>query len=51
MIVEGVPAIVCDYCGEISIQPDIASELQKTVWDSREPLWKLETSVYEFSRR
>ena len=49
VVVENVPAIVCDNCGEISIAPEVASGLQKTVWDRKTPARMIEAEVYEFS--
>ena len=50
VIVEGVPAIVCDHCGEVSVAPSVAAELQKTVWERKKPVRSVEAAVYEFSR-
>jgi HTH-type transcriptional regulator / antitoxin MqsA len=50
VVVENVPAAVCDNCGEISIQPEVASQLQKTIWERKTPARTIEAAVYEFSR-
>lgn len=49
VVVEEVPAAVCDNCGEISIAPDVASRLQKTIWERKTPARTMEAAVYEFS--
>ena len=49
VVVENVPAVVCDNCGEIGIQPEAASLLQKTIWERKTPLRTIEAAVYEFS--
>jgi HTH-type transcriptional regulator/antitoxin MqsA len=48
VVVENVPAIVCDHCGEVSFQPEVASRLQKTIWDRKTPARTIEAAVYEF---
>lgn len=50
VVVENVPAIVCDNCGEISIQPEVAARLQRTIWEHKAPARTIEAAVYEFSR-
>ena len=49
LVVENVPATVCDNCGEVSFQPEVASRLQKTIWDRKAPARTIEAAVYEFS--
>ena len=48
VVVEHVPALVCDRCGEISIAPQVASSVQRTVWGAKPPVRAIETPVYEF---
>ena len=48
VVVEHVPASVCDHCGETSFSPDTVERLQDTIWQSRRPVRVLETPVYEF---
>lgn len=48
VVVENVPALVCDHCGEIGIAPQVASSVQRTVWEGKPPLRAVETPVYEF---
>jgi HTH-type transcriptional regulator/antitoxin MqsA len=35
VVVEHVPASVCDHCGEASFSPDTVEQLQRTIWQSR----------------
>jgi len=48
VVVEHVPAAVCDHCGETTLTPDVLARLQETVWESRPPVCLIETPVYEF---
>lgn len=49
IVVEHVPASVCDHCGETTLAPDIVGRLQNMIWQSRTPVKILETPVYEFA--
>ncbi len=49
VVVEHVPATVCDRCGETTFRPEIVERLQNTIWESRVPSRVLETPVYEFA--
>ena len=49
LVVEHVPASVCDRCGETTFHPDVVERLQQTIWQSRTPVRVLETPVYEFA--
>ena len=49
IVVEHVPASVCDHCGETTLTPDVVERLQEMVWQSRPPVKVLETPVYEFA--
>ena len=37
VVVERVPALVCDRCGEISITPHVAPSVQRTIRGSKPP--------------
>ena len=50
VLVEKVPAIVCDNCGEVSFSPDVASCIQHTVREGKAPSRTMDALVYEFSR-
>jgi YgiT-type zinc finger domain-containing protein len=49
VIVEHVPALVCDRCGEETFEPEVVERLQKTIWESRTPMRTIEATVYEFA--
>jgi len=49
VVVEHVPASVCDHCGETTLTPDVVERLQEMGWQSRPPVKVLETPVYEFA--
>lgn len=49
ILVDHVPAEVCDRCGEVSLSPDVVDRLQQTVWKREPPARIIETSVYEFA--
>ncbi|SPF44210.1 hypothetical protein SBA4_3190005 [Candidatus Sulfopaludibacter sp. SbA4] len=49
-LIRGAIRFVCDNCGEISIQPEVAAELRKTIWERKTPARVIEAAVYEFSR-
>jgi YgiT-type zinc finger domain-containing protein len=49
VVVEHVPASVCDRCGETTLAPEVVERLQNTISTSRTPVRVLETPVYEFA--
>jgi YgiT-type zinc finger domain-containing protein len=49
VVVQHVPASVCDHCGETSLSPDTVEHLQRTVWQARKPVKVLQTPVYDFA--
>ena len=49
ILVDHVPADVCDRCGEVSLTPDVVERLQKIVWQHDPPARIIETPVYEFA--
>lgn len=48
VLIEHVPATVCDHCGETSIAPSVASTVQRIVREGKSPARAIETPVYEF---
>jgi YgiT-type zinc finger domain-containing protein len=48
ILVEHVPAEVCDRCGEVTLTPEVVERLQQTIWKNEPPARMLETPVYEF---
>ena len=49
VVIDHVPAEVCQHCGEISFRPDVVDRLQQTAWQQRPPSRVIETPVYEFA--
>ena len=49
VLVEHVPAEVCDRCGEVTLSPIVVERLQQTVWQHEPPARFIETPVYEFA--
>ena len=49
VVVDHVPASVCDRCGETTLSPEVVDRLQTTVSASRTPDRVIETPVYEFA--
>lgn len=49
IIVENVPADVCQQCGEKLFAPETVEHLQKIIWGHRKPAKKIETPVYEYA--
>ena len=50
VLVEHVPADVCDRCGEVSFSPDVVDRLQQVVRQKEPPARVIETPVYEFRK-
>lgn len=48
IVVDNVPALVCDHCGEVSLEPQVAASVQRTIWEGKPPARAIETPVYEF---
>lgn len=49
VVVEHVPAMVCNRCGETTLTPEVVERLQKTVSTTRTPDRTIETPVYDFA--
>ena len=49
ILVDHVPAEVCDRCGEVTLSPDVVERLQRTIWQKQPPNKVIETPVYEFA--
>ena len=48
LVVENLPAVVCDRCGETTLSPEVTEHLQQTAWGSRTPARVIETEVYDY---
>jgi YgiT-type zinc finger domain-containing protein len=49
IIIENVPARVCEETGEQLFSPETVEKLQQMVWGRQKPKRVIETPVYEFS--
>ncbi|OIO72676.1 MAG: hypothetical protein AUJ85_09670 [Elusimicrobia bacterium CG1_02_37_114] len=49
VIVENVPASVCQQCGERLFAPKVVEELQNTIWSKQSPVKKIETPVFDLA--
>lgn len=49
VIIENVPARVCEETGEQFFSPETVEQLQKTVWEHKKPKKTIETPIYEFA--
>ncbi len=49
IIVENVPARVCEETGEQFFSPETVERIQQTVWGHEIPKRMIETPVYEFA--
>ena len=49
VVVEHVPAKVCDQCGGRLYSPETVEQLQKTVWGQRSPARVLQAPVFDFA--
>ena len=48
ILIEHVPAEVCDRCSEITLSPGVVDKLQQTIWLQGPPARVIDTPVYEF---
>jgi YgiT-type zinc finger domain-containing protein len=48
-IIENVPARVCLETGEQLFTPETVEQLQRIIWERKEPKRVIETPVYEFA--
>lgn len=49
IIVENVPAQVCEQCGETYFDPDVVERIQALIWSDAEPTRTVTTPVYDLS--
>jgi hypothetical protein len=49
ILIDHVPAEVCDRCGEVTLSPDVVERLQQTVWQHESPARFIEAPLYEFA--
>jgi len=49
IIVENVPAKVCQQCGEKLFDPKVVERLQKIIWSKQTPQKKIKIPVFDLS--
>jgi hypothetical protein len=49
VIIENVPARVCEETGEQFFSPETVERLQKITWGREKPKKTIETPIYEFA--
>ncbi len=49
VIVENVPAWVCEQCGETYFDPDVVDRIQALIWSDAAPTRTVTTPVYDLS--
>ena len=49
VIVENVPANICQQCGERLFAPEVVEELQNVIWSKKAPVKKIETPVFDLA--
>jgi YgiT-type zinc finger domain-containing protein len=49
LMIENVPARVCEETGESFFSPETVERIQQMIWGQEKPKRVIETPVYEFS--
>ena len=49
VVIENVPAWVCEQCGETYFDPEIVDRVQQLIWSEAEPVRVVETDVYDLN--
>jgi YgiT-type zinc finger domain-containing protein len=49
VIVENVPAWVCEQCGETYFDPEVVERIQDLIWSGAAPTRTVTTPVYDLS--
>jgi len=49
IIVENVPAYVCQRCGEKLFEPDIVEKLQNVIWGKKKAQREIKTPFYDLA--
>jgi YgiT-type zinc finger domain-containing protein len=47
IVIERVPALVCEQCGETDYEPDVVERIQAVIWSGAEPVRMMETPVHQ----
>ena len=48
VLVEGIPAEVCDHCGEANFDASVAEQVRRLVWEPHQPERIVPTEVLPF---
>ncbi len=49
VIVENVPALVCEQCGERLYAPEVVEQLQERIWSKKNPVRVARVPVYDLA--
>jgi len=49
VIVENVPALVCEQCGERLYAPEVVEQLQERIWAKKKPMRVAHVPVYDLA--
>lgn len=49
ILIENVPAWVCEQCGETYYDPDVVERIQTLIWSGKAPARTIQTPVYDLS--
>lgn len=49
VVIENVPAWVCENCGETYLDPDVVDRIHRVLWSGGEPARTIATPVYDLS--
>jgi YgiT-type zinc finger domain-containing protein len=49
VVVENVPARICEETGEQYFSPETVERLQELIWEEKEPKRTIEVPVFEFA--
>ncbi len=50
IVIDNVPALVCQQCGETVLQPDVVEKLQQIAWGKVPGGRTIEVDTYDFAR-
>ena len=51
IVVENVPAWVCEQCGETYYDPDVVDQLTQLIWSDTAPVRMVETPIYDLAKK
>ena len=50
VVVENVPACVCEQCGEPTFRPDVVDKLQQIAWGRVEHTGEMNVPLYDYEK-